>query len=75
MPTVCHFHCKQAPKLFAAHQEKVQHEITNILFAANQGLFDVSCRTPSPAAAFQFSYLTTPSISVSYDVVNLSELA
>jgi hypothetical protein len=53
----------------------MQHEITNILFAANQGLFDVSFRISSPSAASQFSDHTTPSFSVSYDYVILSELA
>jgi hypothetical protein len=39
----------------------VQHEISNIIFAADQGHFDVSCPVPSPSPASQVSSPTTPS--------------
>jgi hypothetical protein len=56
-------------------RNKMQHEISNIIFAVNQDLFDVSYRITSPSAASQVSYITNPSFSDSSDVVTLSDTA
>jgi hypothetical protein len=39
----------------------VQHEISSLIFAADQGRFDVSCPVPTPSPASQVSSPTTPS--------------
>jgi len=49
---------------------KVLHEISHIIIAAAQGLFDVSYRVSTPSPAFQVSFPTTPfSAAGSEDVI------
>jgi hypothetical protein len=54
-------------------RNKVQHEISNIIFAADQGHFDVAYPVPAPSPASQVSSPTTPSFAGSDDI-HLSEL-
>jgi hypothetical protein len=52
-------------KYLSHTRNKMQHEISNIIFAVNQELFDVLYRITSPSAASQVSYFTNPSFSAS----------
>jgi hypothetical protein len=52
----------------------VQHEISRIIIAADQGLFDVSYPVSTPSPAFQVSFPTTPSSVAGSEDVILSDL-
>ena len=54
-------------------RHKVEHEISRIIFAADQGLFDVSYPVPTPSPSSQVSSPTRPSVAGSKDV-NMSDL-
>jgi hypothetical protein len=54
-------------------RNKAQHEISHIIFAADQRLFGVSYAVLTPSSAFQFSSPTSPSAAGSEDV-NMSDL-
>jgi hypothetical protein len=47
----------------------MQYEISNIIFAAYQGHFDVSYPVPSPSSASEVSSPTTPPAAGSEDVI------
>jgi hypothetical protein len=55
-------------------RNKVQHEISNIIFTADQGHFDVAYPVPAPSPASQVSSPTTPSSFAGSDDIHLSDL-
>jgi hypothetical protein len=55
-------------------RNKVQHEISNIIFAADQGHFNVAYPVPDPSPASQVSSPTTPSSFAGSDDIHLSDL-
>jgi hypothetical protein len=53
---------------------KVQHEISNIIFAVDQGLLDVPYPVRSPSPTSQVSSITPPSCVAYSEDLNLSDL-
>jgi hypothetical protein len=59
---------------FPHTRNKAQHEISHIIFTANQGLLDVSYPVPTLSPASQVSSPTTPSSAAGSEDVILSEM-
>ena len=55
-------------------RNQVQHEISNIIFTADQGHFDVPYPVPAPSPASHISSATTLSSVAGSEDVNLSDL-
>jgi hypothetical protein len=55
-------------------RDKVQHEISHYIFAANLGLFVISYHVSTPSPASQVSSSTTPYSAAGSEDVNMSDL-